>query len=85
MGDKTKGLYKKYKVERTDGTDQIGEKHFGCWHYVLDINHDPYALPALAAYAEACKNEYPLLSKDLEQLVRIKKQEMEDIKSEGDL
>ena len=65
MGDKSKGLYNKYRVERTDGKSQPGEKHFGCEYFVLDLTHDPFALPALMAYSEACNAEYPKLAIDL--------------------
>lgn len=65
MGDKTRGLYGKFYVERTDGRDKPGEKHHGCEYFLLDLNHDKYAVPALRAYAEHCQAEYPLLAKDL--------------------
>ena len=66
MGDDpTRGLYHKYIVTRTDGSSKPGEKHDGCQYFVLDCTHDEFALPALRAYAEACKAKYPLLSADL--------------------
>lgn len=43
----------KYLVLRQDGRDTPDEKHHGCEYFVLDLNHDPYARKALAAYAEA--------------------------------
>lgn len=61
MGDKTQGLYSKFIVRRTDGKDAPGEKHDGCEYFVLDLTHDPFAWPALKAYADACRDEYPLL------------------------
>jgi len=64
--DKRKiGIYGKYLVQRMDGQDMPGEKHVGCKLFVLDITHDPFALPAIQAYAKACLREYPVLSADL--------------------
>ena len=65
MSDKDKGLYEKYYVIRTDDSSQKGGKHHGCDFYVLDLTHDPFALPALVAYESACREEYPLLAADL--------------------
>jgi hypothetical protein len=59
------GLYQKFWVRRTDGTDQPGGKHFGCRYFVLDVDHDKFAGPALAVYADACEKELPELAKDL--------------------
>ena len=65
MGDKTMGLYYKFDVIRTDERDKIGQKHYGCEYFVLDLTHDPHALSALRAYRESCKDEYPVLAFDL--------------------
>lgn len=65
MGDREKGLYRKFDVRRVDGTDAPGQKHHGCRYYVLDLDHDPHALPALRAYAESCERGYPALAFDL--------------------
>ena len=65
MGDRTRGLYNKFVVIRTDGTSEIGEKHCGCEYFVLDVNHDEHARAALLAYAASCEAEYPLLAADL--------------------
>lgn len=59
------GLYPKFNVSRTDGRDAPGEKHHGAEYFVLDLNDDPHAIPALAAYAESCKTDYPALATDL--------------------
>lgn len=59
--DKFKGLYNKYLVERVDKSP----KHDGCEYFVLDMSCDPYAVPALYAYAHACRAEYPQLAKEL--------------------
>lgn len=63
--DKRKGMYEKFRVERVDGRDHFDKKHYGCFYFVLDTNHDPFAIPALRAYAEACKEDYPLLAADI--------------------
>lgn len=66
MGDKTRGLYNKFEVTRTDGKSRKGQKHHGCEYFVLDLNHDLHALAALKAYAASCRAEYPLLARDLD-------------------
>jgi hypothetical protein len=47
-------IYAKFKVERTDGTSAPSQKHDGCDYFVLDVTHDPHAIPALLAYAQSC-------------------------------
>ena len=64
-----RGLYGKYRVERRDGTDQPGGKHDGCAYFVLDLTHDPFAAPAIRAYASACAGTYPALAADLLSIV----------------
>lgn len=61
----TTGLYHKFNVSRTDGSSEPGCKHHGCDYFVLDLTHDPFAMPALAAYAEGCKEKYPQLAEAL--------------------
>lgn len=70
MDDKEQGLYHKFEVARTDGSSGPGGKHEQCYYFVLDVDHDPYARPALLAYADACEDEYPMLSSDLRSLFR---------------
>lgn len=65
---KEKGIYKKFVVGRLDGKDGVGEKHENCNYFVLDLDHDPYAKPALKAYAKACEKEYPELARDLREM-----------------
>lgn len=60
--DQQRGIYGKYRVERIGGTPG---KHDECWYYVLDLKHDKCALPALRAYVEACREEFPRLASDL--------------------
>jgi hypothetical protein len=69
MSDKTKGLYSKYIAFRRDGSSGIGEKHHGCPLFVLDLKHDRHAIPAMEAYINACREEYPQLAADLESLL----------------
>jgi len=40
------------------------EQH--CRYFVLDLEHDPFAVPALKAYAEACRGTHPGLAHDLD-------------------
>lgn len=64
--DAERGLYEKFKIHRVDGRDQAeGDAHWGCRYFVLDLDHDPYALAALWSYANACEREFPILSRDL--------------------
>lgn len=65
-----RGLYEKYKVERTDGGSAPGKKHDGCPYFVLDLEHDKHAKVAILAYAASCAGEYPVLSNDLFALTR---------------
>jgi hypothetical protein len=59
------GLFRKFDVRRTDGSDAPGGKHDGCSYFVLDVDHDPHAKPALTAYAEAVRATHPLLADDM--------------------
>lgn len=65
MSDTERGYYRKFKVERTDGTSAPGEKHEDCEYFVLDLFHDPHAIPALEAYRAACMTTHPALADDL--------------------
>ncbi len=62
---KKRGLYEKFRITRTDGRSEHGEKHDGCEYFVLDLDHDDHAIPALRAYAESCAREFPFLAADL--------------------
>jgi hypothetical protein len=59
------GIEHNYHVKRVDGRDAPGEKHEKCFKFVLDVEHDPFAKKALAAYADACAKEFPLLAADI--------------------
>ena len=65
MGDKTRGIYEKFIVHRTDGEHESCRKHDGCEYFVLDLSCDDHARPAIMAYARSCKADYPLLAADL--------------------
>lgn len=69
------GLYRKFEVNRTDGSDAPGGKHHGCEYFVLDTTHDKFAAPALLAYANACESEYPELAADLRKRYMLAAQE----------
>ncbi len=47
------------------GGDRVDSKYF-----VLDYVHDPYAIPALEAYAQACYEDFPNLSAEIRALVQ---------------
>ncbi len=63
--DKQRGLYEKFRVLRTDGRSATGERHENCEYFVLDLTHDRHALPAIQAYADSCRGEYPQLAVDV--------------------
>ena len=60
---KSKGLYPKFQVTRTDG-DPTG-KHANCRYFVLDPEHDPAARLAVITYAGAIRPTNPELASDL--------------------
>lgn len=59
------GLFRKFDVRRTDGSDAPGGKHHGCRYFVLDVDDDAFAAAALGAYASACAASHPELARDL--------------------
>jgi hypothetical protein len=63
--DHAVGLYRKFDVRRTDGSSDPGGKHEACEYFVLDWQHDPFTVPAVRAYADACEATYPALAADL--------------------
>lgn len=67
VDDRQRGLYGKYDVKRI--SDPAG-KHDECRYFVLDPQHDPHAVTALRAYADACADEYPALATDLLEWIR---------------
>ena len=68
MDDQTRGLYDKYIVERTD-EDPDGQ-YEDCKYFVLDLTNDKHAIYALKYYAMSCRREYPLLFKDLLDIIK---------------
>lgn len=59
------GVFQKFEVRRTDGSSEPGGKHHDCRYFVLDVDHDVLAKPALQAYAAACAATHPDLSADM--------------------
>ncbi len=66
------GIHRKYDVKRTDGSSEPGGKHAECAYFVLDLEHDEFAIPALRAYAKACRKVHPDLADDLDAIVENK-------------
>lgn len=60
--DKNRGVYRKWEVKRVNDPDK---KHDDCFLHVLDLDHDPFAVPALNSYIDACEHEYGPLAFDL--------------------
>lgn len=67
--DEKRGIYRKFKIERTDGSSGPGGKHEHCAYFVLDLEHDEFALPALKAYAKACRKTHPTLAADIDAII----------------
>jgi hypothetical protein len=63
------GVYRKYDVTRTDGSSAPGGKHADCAYFVLDLEHDEFAIPALKAYATACRKSHHLLAADIAAII----------------
>ena len=59
------GYYEKFEVRRKDGRDAPGGDRAGAEYFTLDLTHDPFARPALQAYADAAAEELPDLVADL--------------------
>jgi hypothetical protein len=70
LEDKRNKLQQKYYVERIDERDRAGGDRADSKYFVLDYVHDPYALPALEAYAQACLKDFPNLSAEIRSLVQ---------------
>jgi hypothetical protein len=69
----------KYLVRRIGGTPH---KHDDCTYFVLDWKHDPYAVPAALAYADACEGKFPRLAKDLRERAILAAEEKKPCPSE---
>ena len=59
--DSKRGLYRKFHVTRHDPSG----RHSNCFYFVLDMDHDEFAIDALTTYAEKCAEKYPILAADL--------------------
>lgn len=73
------GVYRKFNVSRTDGRDQPGGDRHGAEYFVLDVTHDKFAKAALAAYAAACRGDYPSLADDMVRRYGIAQQQAEPV------
>lgn len=62
-------IYHKFNVTRPDGEHLPGRKHDGCFYWVLDVMHDPFAASALQAYAKACRETHSTLADDIQRLI----------------
>lgn len=76
MSDRSRGLIRnedgvgKFLVQRADGRDAPGERHFGCEYFVLDLTHDVHARRAALAYANSARADgYQKLADELAALV----------------
>lgn len=58
MNQRATGIYPKFTVRRNDGRDQPGGDRAGADYFVLDQTFDPYAIPALLAYADVCADKF---------------------------
>lgn len=68
MTDKTQGLIDKFTVRRHNDP---AHKHDDCRYFVLDPQHDPLALSALAMYAAIARlSGYTALADDLKAWVQ---------------
>jgi hypothetical protein len=67
--DEHRGVYRKFDVRRTDGSSAPGGKHAECSYFVLDLEHDPFAAPALRAYAAACHDTHRDLAQDIREVI----------------
>ncbi len=61
------GLTRKFSVMRLDPASQ--RRHHTCRSFVLDLDHDPHALPAIEAYVASVADQEPKLAADLERIV----------------
>lgn len=66
-------IYPKFVVTRVEGGQGPGEKHETCRYFVLDLDHDPHAMPAIRAYAASCEGTLPGLASDLRQIAMRKR------------
>lgn len=60
------GIFEKFRVGRTDGSDAPGGKHHGCRYFVLDLDHDQHAPAGMRGYAADCRDTHPVLADEIE-------------------
>lgn len=79
LPDRERGMYPKYQVARVDGSSSPGGKHATCPKFVLDLEHDPHAIPALFSYATSARADgYELLAGELYGMIQPYIQQLED-------
>ena len=78
MSDREHGLYRKFHVTRTDGSSGPDGKHEECGYFVLDWVHDPFVIPAMRAYVDACEATYPDLARDLRKRIAMAERDLAD-------
>jgi hypothetical protein len=58
-------IFDKFIVTHNDGESGPGGRHEFCSYFVLDLTHDPAAIPAVLAYADAVEITHPMLAADI--------------------
>jgi hypothetical protein len=77
--DRERGIYPKYMISRLDGSSEPGKKHEKCRYFVLDLDHDPHATPALFSYATSARADgYEQLAGELFAQIQPYLQRLED-------
>lgn len=61
-----KGIYGKYEIRKTDGTETDPKAVY----FVLRLDTDPWARAAIREYARACQGEQPELAVDIWKLLK---------------
>ena len=60
-----KGIYGKYRVEKSDGSPMDPKAVY----FTLRLDTDPHARLAVRMYIASCREERPELARDLEELL----------------
>ena len=78
--DRERGLYPKWQARRIDGSSDKGLKHEKCELFILDLDHDPHATPALFSYAQSAQADgYELLAGNLFAMIQPYIQSLEEL------
>lgn len=65
----------RFRMSHALAISNDGAEHAACEFFVLDTDHDPFAIYALVAYAQFCEVEKPALARDLRALCLRKERE----------